>query len=425
MKLLNRTNRYFLAVSMMVFCLGGILFYFLFQVVIDTDLTNKLRERRNYVLKQITKSDSLILYQNLSANTLSIKPTAGVTARSESFSDTVIYDEIEHRAIRYRQLRFIAQNEGRRYDVQIRRALIEQTDLIKGVVLLESALFAAFVTILTILNNLLSRRIWKPFYRILDTVNNYKLDRAESLTFDRGTISEFNELATSIEKMSTKITHEFTIQKQFIENASHETQTPLAIIKNEMEVLLQSPGLSEKQIQSIGSASLAANRLSKVNESLLILSRIENRQFHVVEDICVNDLVDHHLENFDELMQMKGITVQKHFPDRLGTKMNPFLADMLLENLITNAIKHNTGKGMISISIEGRGLIIANSGDDPRQETGKLFERFAKSNPRSPSLGLGLSIVRAICETYMLPIKYTYQNNLHKVYLEFRDPDAN
>ncbi len=418
MKLQSKTNQYFLVVSMIVFSLGGVLFYLLFQVILDRDLESKLHERKNYVIKQISRSDSLVLYHRFSANTLAIR--RAVTSKpGDILSDTVIFDEIEHRPINYRQLQFTASNQGQVYTVQIRRALVEQADLIKGVVLLETGLFLAFVAALTALNNLLSKRMWKPFYEILDTVNNYKLDGAESISFRRDSVSEFNELANSIERMSSKISHEFTIQKQFIENASHETQTPLAIIKNEMEVLLQGPGLSEKQMHSIGTASLAANRLSKVNEALLILSRIENRQFHVVEDICINKLIDRHLDNFDELILMKGIAVKKYYSSVIDTKMNPFLADMLLENLITNAIKHNNATGTIFISVKGDELLVANSGDAPLQATEKLFDRFAKSNPKSSSLGLGLAIVKAICDTYMLPVRYVYEERLHKIYVTF------
>lgn len=421
MKLLNKTNVYFLAAYLVVFCLGGILFFFLFQVIIDNDLTNKLHERKNYIIKQLARSDSLIIYQRLSANTLSVSQSSGALTTAEVVSDTVIFDDVEHKMVGYRQLSFGTSSQGRNYNVHIRRALVERKDLIKGVVLLEILLFLAFVAVLTLMNNLLSKRIWKHFYVILDKINSYKIDRGESLQFP-GTndkVTEFDELAICLEKMSAKITQEFNIQKEFIENASHEIQTPLAIIKNKMEELLQSPELTEKQMNSISTASLAANRLSKLNEALLILSRIENRQFHEVKDICINDLIELHLRNFDELLKMKGIRVVLQFDNRIHTKINPFLADMLLENLITNAIKHNSSQGAISVCTKGDRMIITNLGDDPRTDTMKFFDRFAKSNQKSASLGLGLPIVKAICDLYMFPIKYEFENYLHKISLQF------
>jgi signal transduction histidine kinase len=419
MNLLNKTNLYFLGVSLIVFTLGGIFFFFLFQVIIDNDLTNKLHERKHYVIKQIAQSDSLLLYQKLSANTLSIKKVDRVLNNTEVISDTVIFDEIENRFINFRQLIFFASSRGNSYNIHIRRALVEQRDLVEGVFLLEFILFLGFVAILTLLNNQLSKSLWKPFYEILDKINSYKLDHATNLTFRKNSTSEFNELASTIEKMSAKINQEFLSQKEFIENASHEIQTPLAIIRNKVEVLLQSPEFSEKQLDSIHAVSLASSRISKINEALLILSRIENRQFHQVEDINVNERMKAHLLSFQELIQMKEIKVEIQFHSNLNTKMNPYLADMLFENLITNAIKHNNPGGSIEVIIHESELIISNPGATPRMAPSKFFGRFVKSNPKSQSLGLGLPIVKAICDTYLIAIHYDFEKNLHKISLKF------
>lgn len=407
-------------VSMVVFLLGGILFYLLFKGIIDNHLTYKLRERRHYVEKQLLRTDSVIFYQKYSANTLSIAPSS-VNLPTEILSDTAIFDLVERKFIPFRQLTFTASSKGKLYKVQTRRAIIEQREVVAGVVLLEIVLFLALVAILTILNHRLSKRLWRPFYEILDALNDYKLDKPEALELKRNSVTEFNELASCIEKMTSKINHEFNVQKEFIENASHETQTPLAIIKSEMEVLLQSPALSEMQMQSISAAAIAANRLSKLNEALLILARIENRQFHVVEDICINDLLTHSLENFEELMAMKNIKLVNCLQDRLCTKMNRYLAEILVENLVNNAIKHNHSPGVIMVSVENDELLISNVGDRPRSHVDLLFRRFFKANPQSASLGLGLPIVKAICDVYMFSVKYNYEDKFHCVTVGFHN----
>lgn len=421
MKLLNSTGIYSLAVYLVVFGFGGILFFYLFQIILDEDLNRKLHERKNYVVKQMSQSDSLVHYQSFSANTLTFKRIAGPLDQDELISDTTLYDDIEHKQIRYRQLVFKMASNGSVYKVHLRRALVEQKDLVKGVVVLEVLLFIGFMATLTFLNNQLSKRIWKPFYQILDRINGYRPDRIESLSFKKSRITEFNELASSIEKMSSLITTEFTLQKEFIENASHETQTPLAIIRNKLEELIQLPELTEAQMQSISKALLAANRLSKLNEALLILSRIENRQFHTVEDVCINDLITTHLNNFTELIQMKGIRVINKTGNVLCTKLSPYLADILIENIIVNAIKHNDLFGIISVSIIDRTLVVANTGGAPVAQPLILFKRFAKADTTSNSLGLGLSIVKAVCDTYDLPLRYAHENGLHKISVEFPD----
>ncbi|MBS1976399.1 MAG: HAMP domain-containing histidine kinase [Bacteroidetes bacterium] len=415
MKLLDRTNLYFLSAAVLIFGLGGLLFYFMFKEVINNDLSEKLRERKDYVLKQLEKNDSILNYQSISGNTVSITRAAGKYPLVEQCSDTTMFDRVEDNYKTYRQLVFRAEVRGQWYGIAVRRLIVEDTGFIRGVVLLESGLFLAFVALLTLINSLLSRRIWKPFYRILDAISGYKIDQGESLQLGRGAISEFNDLAAAIEKMTVKIRKEFLIQKEFTENASHEIQTPLAIIRNKMEILLQSPDVTEEQMLLIKSMYSAAGRLSKLNEALLILSRIENRQFHAVSDICVNDLIDHRLNGLEELIQMKNLTVEKQYDYRLRTKMNPYLADILFENLIVNAIKHNQPDGRIRIHITEGKISIANSGEPPRVAPDKLFGRFVKDNQKSSSLGLGLPIVKAICDTYSFPIAYTYEGQLHKM----------
>ena len=420
MKLLNKTNLYFLAACLLIFCLGGIFFYTLFRVSIDRDLYAKLEERKHYAMLQLERSDSLIRYQKLSVNSVYIRPVSRIQSTEEITSDTVIMDNLMLQPMSYRQIAFYATVKGRNYQIHIRRALIEQNDLIKGVVLLELSLFLAFVAILYAMNNQLSKSIWKPFYRILDVINNYKVDRAENLVLKRNTITEFNELAVAIEKMTSKIHREFLIQKEYTENASHEIQTPLAIIKNKMEILLQSPDLTEENINLIRTIYGATSRLSKLNEALIILSRIENRQFHEEVDVDVNDLIDKRLNSLEELIQMKNITVQKRYDAPLRIKMHPFLADILLENLIINAIKHNHPSGSIQFVTENSKLSVINTGDLIQADPETFFRRFAKANQKSASLGLGLSIVKAICDTYNIPIYYRFENNQHAISLEIR-----
>lgn len=419
MKLLNRTSVYSLSVYLVVFCLGGVLFVYLFQRIIDADLNSKLHERQHYVVAQMAESDSLVSYQNYSANTLSFERVQSPISADEIISDTVLYDHVEQKEVGYRQLSFGMTSHGQNYRVRIRRALVEQTHLVEGAIALVIVLFIGLVALLTFLNNQLSRRLWGPFYAILDRINSYRLERGELLTFPRTNTTEFDELATSIEKMSSIINQEFNSQKEFIENASHEMQTPLAVVRNKLEELMQLPELTETQMESISRASLAANRLSKLNEALLILSRIENRQFHEVAQISVSTLLQTLLSSFEELMQMKGIRVRWHGLNELNVVMNPYLAEILLENLVVNAIKHNVQGGKINIDLESDQLTISNSGAPPASNPSNFFKRFAKANHHSTSLGLGLPIVKAVCDTYDFPIVYTFEEGLHKISIKF------
>jgi signal transduction histidine kinase len=420
MKLLNKTNIYFLGVSLIIFSLGGILFYLLFQITIDNGINAKLHERKEYNLKQIARSDSMMLLFQQYTDVISIKPINKISSDKEFLSDTLIYDSIDGQFVQFRQLSFSKEVNGHNYFIQVRRSVLDHTSLLKDVFLLEAILFLAFIAVLTLVNNQVSKKIWRPFYYILDKIHNYKIDLAQNLTFPKSSVNEFNELSVAIEKMSAKINNEFNILKEFTENASHEIQTPLAIIKNKLEILLQSPEMTKDHLDLISSASAATNRLSKLNEALIILSKIENRQFHEIEDISVNNKIEGILSSMDELIRIKSISIEKRFDEILHLKMHPYLAEILLENLVINAIKHNASPGTISITTQPYTLEIVNSGSHSSGNVEKLFQRFVKSNPKSQSLGLGLSIVKAICDTYLFTVKYSIENGYHRVTVVFQ-----
>jgi signal transduction histidine kinase len=418
MKLLKKTNRYFIGVSLLIFCLGGILFYFLFLNIIDDDINNKLHDRKDYYLKQLDKSDSLIRYQHYSANMLSIKQIEKVTSEQELLSDTSIFDEIENKSIVYRQLTFQKKIKDNAYVIQVRRAIILHEPVVEGVIILEALLFIAFVLGLTMINNEISKKIWKPFYFALDKITHYKVDLAQSMQLPRTSIDEFNELSAAIEKMSLKIHHEFNIQKEFSENASHEIQTPLAIVRSKLEVLLQSK-LTEEQVDLINSVTVAVNRLSKLNEALIILSKIENRQFHNVASINVVQVIHRIITGLEELLKLKSISITIDVKDSPSLTMNPYLCEILIENLILNSVKHNVMGGKIVITVSNQLFRIANTGESTEVNADKLFQRFVKSKTNSQSLGLGLSIVKAVCETYLFQIKYAIEENMHTVSVLF------
>jgi signal transduction histidine kinase len=426
MKLLSKTNFYFFGVALVIYCVGGVFFYLLFETILDRDNYDKLEVRKEYILKQLAKSDSVLLFQKYSGNLLSIKSLPKAGPSGDVFSDTIIYDQVEEADRPFRQLTYNANVNGKSYQIQLRRPILEDINLIEGDIILVLLLFAAFVLALSLLNRKLSIILWSPFYTILEKINSYKIEKAESiasLKFPPTKIDEFELLSAGIEKLIQRIHKEFKIQKEFIENASHEIQTPLAIIANKLELLLGSPGLTREQMDLVNSSMRAVNRLSKLNESLLIISKIENSQFNMGDELSLNVVIDRILENLDEVTKIKSLKIVRRFKNYILVKMNPLLAEILLENLITNSVKHNIDGGTIRIISEKTILTIENTGTKPVGDPSKVFNRFVKLNTKSNSIGLGLSIVKSICETYGYDIDYTFEaeDNLHKVQIDFKN----
>jgi len=426
MKLLSKTNFYFFGVALVIYCVGGVFFYLLFETILDRDNYDKLEVRKEYILKQLAKSDSVLLFQKYSGNLLSIKSLPKAGPAGDVFSDTIIYDQVEEADRPFRQLTYNANVNGKSYQIQLRRPILEDINLIEGDIILVLLLFAAFVLALSLLNRKLSIILWSPFYTILEKINSYKIEKAESiasLKFPPTKIDEFELLSAGIEKLIQRIHKEFKIQKEFIENASHEIQTPLAIIANKLELLLGSPGLPREQMDLVNSSMRAVNRLSKLNESLLIISKIENSQFNMGDELSLNIVIDRILENLDEVTKIKSLKIVRRFKNYILVKMNPLLAEILLENLITNSVKHNIDGGTIRIISEKTLLTIENTGAKPVGDPSKVFNRFVKLNTKSNSIGLGLSIVKSICETYGYNIDYTFvaEDNLHKIQIDFKN----
>jgi signal transduction histidine kinase len=424
MKLLSKTTIYFFGVALVIYCIGGMFFYMLFQVILDKEHYDKLEVRKEYILKQLAKSDSVILFQRYSGNSLSIQsiPKAGPTG--EVFSDTIIYDLVVEAEKPFRQLTFYATVNGENYRIQLRHPVVENIVLIEGDIILVLVLFAAFVLVLSLLNRKLSIILWSPFYTILEKINNYKVEKtsAASVKFPKTNIDEFELLSAGIERLIHRIHKEFNIQKEFIENASHEIQTPLTIIGNKMELLLGSPGLTQEQMDLVNSSMRAVNRLAKLNESLLVISRIENSQFNFGENVSLNNIIDRILENLDEVVKIKSLVIFRQIESHIVVKMNPLLAEILLENLITNSLKHNVDGGTIRLITKKTFLCIENTGPKPVGDPSRVFDRFVKLNKKSNSIGLGLSIVKSICDTYDYSVNYIYgDDGIHQIKIDFKE----
>jgi signal transduction histidine kinase len=270
-----------------------------------------------------------------------------------------------------------------------------------------------------VLNYFISKRIWKPFYNILDIIKDYRPGGKTVVDLSKSSISEFQNLNQVIEKLVTKVENDFVNLKQFTENASHEIQTPLAIIKNKSELLLQREDLDKEAIKEIVSIDEAATRLSKLNQALLQLMKIDNRQYQESEKMDLSGLLEIKLQKLNELIEMKNIKLKTSIDKNVFIYMNVSLAEILLSNLLNNSIKHNIFGGELIINLIPNELSIKNTGEALHIEPEKLFDRFVKESTSNESIGLGLSLVRQICETYNFRVSYHYEHSLHELKVNF------
>nr|WP_262918891.1 HAMP domain-containing sensor histidine kinase [Tunicatimonas sp. TK19036] len=220
--------------------------------------------------------------------------------------------------------------------------------------------------------------------------------------------------------MTDKIRADYLHLKEFTENASHEMQTPLAIIRTNLDLLTQSE-LQEDQHALITRISQASYRMSSTHRALLLLSKIENQQFREQTPVDFYALVASRLEEFSDFIEAKKLKVNiEAYSKTLVFVMNHHLADILISNLLTNAIKHNFPEGYLDIHFTAAKLTVINSGPPLRHSPEQLFQRFSKDNPSTDSAGLGMAIMKVICDKYKIQLSYRSESDRHEVTLGFQ-----
>ncbi len=420
MKLATQKTYYLFIIYFPIFVLVGISFYYVTNYAIHEEYDKILYHKKRFLLKQLYTSDSIIKYQNFSDNMIFISKSNSPLSFSEKINDTLIYDQSEGKYLKYRQIHFTQKVREHYYNIFCRRLLVEIESLPGPMIVLTIFLYGILFIALLFFNRWASDRVWKPFFATLNTLRKYTLKQNDSIFLPKTNIDEFNQLNVAIGIMMNRIKNDFYLLKEFTENTSHELQTPLAVIKSKLELLMQADDLTDLQYKYINASLASVHKLSKLNDSLGLLVKIENSQFDNSEKIEVCKLIDSKLFNYEDLIQIKSIQVIKEEYHTLEIMMNSILADILFENLINNAIKHNIANGKIIINVNTNEINISNTGSELTVEPSSLFQRFSKSN--SQSFGLGLSIVKEICIQNHIDISYGYKkhSNMHSIKIRFQ-----
>jgi len=272
---------------------------------------------------------------------------------------------------------------------------------------------------LWLLNVFVVGKLWAPFRDTLVRLRKHNFLSEKPLELPGSSTTEFQELNDTVKTMTERIQGDMQRLKEFAENASHEMQTPLAIIVSELESLLDISGLDEQQIGSIRVANKAAARLSSLNRTLLLLTRIEGAEYLEKETISIVEEVEAVLDDYAELLSSKELKIAKHYTGSLTVEMNRSLARILTSNLLKNAVVHSDPGGTVRISSGESTLVVENTGHPLQRAPETLFERFKKDNQTYPSLGLGLSIVKSICDMNHFSVSYANQGNIHTLTIIF------
>ncbi len=359
-----------------------------------------------------------------------LKPTENIVIKhsttkillKDTYSTVLVFDSAQNEFIDFRQLTAIYKFNDNFYEIQIRQSMAEAEALLNGILPAEIGLFILFLLGVLLMNNYVNRNVWEPFYELLEKIKVYDFEKTKVIPYFDSDIKEFQELSRSIEKMTAKIYKDFLNQKEFNENSSHELQTPLAIIRNKLELLIQSKNLKEEDMEIIESVFDAVKRLTLLNKGLILIAQIDNRQYSETEDIRLDRIVNNTIKNFMYQIEERNIQLKTSVKEDCKFKTNQILAEILVTNLISNSIKHNLSNGSLCIELDQYHFVVENSGRPLSVEAENMFERFKKDSDLEQSVGLGLAIVKKICT--LLGYKIVYKNNkeIHSIEVIFK-PD--
>jgi signal transduction histidine kinase len=417
LKLLNKTNRIYLAFSLVVYLLTAITFYQIIRFLIYDEVESRLKiEKRDfeaYVHTHNAWSSSPYFVENK----IEVVPVVRARSTGEIFTDTLIQNRYDDELIPFRQLTFYAPIQGRMHRIEIRKSLIQTYRLIE-VISVTMALFLGLLLLGTFwFQSRLSVQLWYPFYDTLLRIKGFDLRNSTPLMLTQPDITEFSELNEVLRKMADKMQHDYRSLKEFTENASHEMQTPLALINAKVEQLIQSEELTNVQTDWIDGIYQASRRMSRLNQGLLLLAKIENGQFADAQPIDLTAELTQRITDMEEVLLHKQITVTNQPGAAFRVSLPPFLAESLLSNLVSNAIRHNIPGGFIDVGSSADQLWLRNTGPALTTDPANLFLRFRKETNNSTSVGLGLAIVRQICDTYQLTVSYAYTDGWHTLTL--------
>src|ERR1051325_192114 len=421
MKLLTKTSVYYILFAVPVLAVCAIVCYRQVYAEVKDNIDEAMWKDMKRVELRLDRTDTLAgLLSDLDSEITVKYDTTAKVYYHPAFSDTEMYDHYEEETLPFRVLRTNHATAHHKYSITIYRTYLESDDLVYSILVTIISIFVCLLIGLFLINFFVARRLWKPFYHTLEILQEYALDKGGTIAFPATRVKEFSALRKTLEKMTKQAYHDFMNQKQFAENASHEMQTPLAVIKNKIELLIQSKTLSDSDMEIIQGIYNSANKLSQLNRALLLLSKIESNQFVEVKDINMGNLLDRGLDNFSDMIAMKNIGVEKRIEKGSFVSMSPVLADVLINNLLQNCRRHNVTGGRINVSLREKDLVLSNTGHESKGDPSEMFSRFRKSDQSADSIGLGMAIIKQVCDHYGFGIKYTVDGNMHTITIHFR-----
>lgn len=402
MKLSSAKLYYNLPLIFLVLIVNAALFAFFLEHTVEKNVKEVINIRKEYIVKELQQwnGNEQELEKYAVNNIYQIKRIDDKhILQHETVSDTTIYNHIHNDYLLYRQLGFVFCKNGKCYNVYVRKALVDYHSILKTVItwiIIESFLIGGM---LALFNSAINKKIMQPFYAILNSIKNFNLDKKDEIVTVQTNVEEFKEMNATIVEFTEKLKNDYNELKDFTSHLTHELQTPLMVIRAHTDLLTQDENMTEDQLKSLGIIQRTVENMKKFEDALVFLKRIELGEFEYMESLNLKALLHEKLDDLEELFNLKSLDITIRLKDSFEIKIHPQLLEALLNNLISNAVRHNYDRGTIDISLADRTLTIKNT--YIKHAHGSDVEKKV----RRSGLGLGLDIIKTICMKYSFELE--------------------
>ncbi|MDR3680121.1 MAG: HAMP domain-containing sensor histidine kinase [Flavipsychrobacter sp.] len=419
MKLSAHYNRSNIIITVSVLLVGAVIYYFAINYIIQRQLDRDLTEEMEEIVSYIGSRHKFPVQLDIDQEDVSFNET------NQSNFKTVYFNAPFRKSIKKdsdddnngRAVETLVHVNGKSYLMTIVISRESTEYLVQVIATITLILMVGLFLVLLLTNRYVSHDLWKPFFYLLQQLKAFSVSDHTNFSYSKTNVDEFNELEAAVLLMSSRVRKDYRTLKQFTENASHEMMTPLSVITSKLDILIQDDSLNPEHYKQLQDIYGATNKLSRLNQSLLLLVKIENNLIGETELLELDQLVLEKSEQFQELITSKHITVTTAIAQKTVTASGQLL-DILFNNLFSNAIRHNIDSGVINISLTDEGFLIQNTGSLHPLNEEELFERFLKGK-NSEGAGLGLAIVKSICNVYNWEVSYSFISSLHTFQILF------
>lgn len=426
MKLLNKSLIYLSVSLFFIIGLWSLVFYFNMLDEIKESVDEGLDNYKRQIVYQAQKDSTVLTKNNFNEGFFAIRKIkqSQVFSVKDRYIDTLLYmQDADDKSPELEPVRLLTtafENNGNYYELQIINSMVEEDDLVEELIYDTIWLYFLLIISLVVINNFVLQRLWKPFYSFLNQLKNYRIGSSKNFPEANTKTKEFTDLQNAVNILLQHNIETYEQQKQFIGNASHELQTPLAIATNKLELLIEKGDLQNDQAESIAEIMSIIERLVRLNKALLLLTKIENKQFLENKTVSFNEVVKQSVNDLEEIAEFKNVKITVSELAKLTTEMDISLANSIVSNLLRNTIFHNVENGNVNIEISENTIQVSNTGFKVALNEQKLFSRFYKSETNQNGTGLGLAIVKAICNLYNFSISYRFEKDLHCFFIRFK-----